>query len=339
MATRKIICVGDPTSHGGVVITGSPAHTVGGKGMARKGDKVDCPQKYPDGSPHGVNEILEGETRMPIDGIPVALAGMRTVCGCTLVGTGNASYGGDGEASASQSASRASNAGPDSPFVKTASTGNPASRSKALEPRSAAPVAPPARYVLTIYAAAPGTPLAIDGGTSLPGHVYYTISDLKSPTESFGFAPIEHGSMMGPGDVVRNDLANYQKPRYTRRMEITQAQFEALLSFGRRPEALGFSMYYEHAKNNCVDFVWNALRHAGLVATTVYAKTMDWGATRQYEGELKPNDNMDAIRSIKAPFPSSEFNAEQVNPMPKRTLLQRMLSEDERKQQTDPGRG
>jgi uncharacterized Zn-binding protein involved in type VI secretion len=339
MAAQKIIRIGDPTSHGGVVITGSPSRTIGGKGMARKGDKVDCPQKYPDGSPHGVNEIIEGEARMPIDGIPVALAGMRTVCGCTLIGTGNASYGGDGEAAPSQAASRASIAGPASPFVKTASTVNPASRPSALAPRSAAPVATPARYVLTIYAAAPGTPLAIDGGTSLPGHMYYTVSDLKSPTESFGFAPIAHGSLMGPGDVVRNDLANYQKPRYARRLEITRAQFDALLSFGRRPEALGFSKYYEHAYNNCVDFVWNALRHAGLVATTVYAKSMDWGAKRQYEGELKPNDNMVAIRSIKAPFPSSEFNAEQIYPMPERTLLQRMLSEDERRQQTDIGRG
>jgi uncharacterized Zn-binding protein involved in type VI secretion len=90
---RTIIVVGDPTSHGGKVISGSAAHTIGGKAIARKGDQVDCPAKYPDGSPHGVNEIIEGEANMPIDGIPVALEGHKTVCGCALIGTSPATYG------------------------------------------------------------------------------------------------------------------------------------------------------------------------------------------------------------------------------------------------------
>ena len=90
---RKIIVLGDPTSHGGKVISGSAAHTIGGKPIARKGDKVDCPEKYPDGSPHGVNEIIEGEANMPIDGIPVALEGHKTVCGCALIGTAPATCG------------------------------------------------------------------------------------------------------------------------------------------------------------------------------------------------------------------------------------------------------
>ena len=92
-AGRKIIVLSDPTSHGGKVISGSAAHTIGGKPIARKGDKVDCPEKYPDGSPHGVNEIIEGEANMPIDGIPVALEGHKTVCGCALIGTSPATYG------------------------------------------------------------------------------------------------------------------------------------------------------------------------------------------------------------------------------------------------------
>lgn len=90
---RKIIVVGDPTSHGGKVISGSSCYTIAGKGIARKGDKVDCPEKYADGSPHGVNEIVEGEALMPIDGIPVALEGHKTVCGCQLIGTMTATWG------------------------------------------------------------------------------------------------------------------------------------------------------------------------------------------------------------------------------------------------------
>ena len=89
---RKIIVMGDPTNHGGKVISGSASHTIAGKGIARQGDKVDCPEKYPDGSPHGVNEIIEGEAGMPIDGIPVALEGHKTACGCQLIGTTTASY-------------------------------------------------------------------------------------------------------------------------------------------------------------------------------------------------------------------------------------------------------
>lgn len=90
---RKIIVLGDPTDHGGKVISGSSVHSIGGKAIARKGDKVDCPEKYPDGSPHGVNEIVEGEPNMPIDGIPVALEGHKTACGCQLIGTSAATYG------------------------------------------------------------------------------------------------------------------------------------------------------------------------------------------------------------------------------------------------------
>jgi len=89
----KIIVVGDTTSHGGRVISGSAVHTIGGRAIARKGDQVDCPEKYPDGSLHGVNEIIEGEVRMPIDGIPVALEGHKTACGCALIGMSTASYG------------------------------------------------------------------------------------------------------------------------------------------------------------------------------------------------------------------------------------------------------
>jgi uncharacterized Zn-binding protein involved in type VI secretion len=70
---RKIIVVGDKNSSGGTVIGGAPQHTIGGRFIARLYDSVDCPGKYTDGSPHGVNPIIEGEERMPINGIPVAL--------------------------------------------------------------------------------------------------------------------------------------------------------------------------------------------------------------------------------------------------------------------------
>ncbi|VWD41853.1 PAAR repeat-containing protein [Burkholderia lata] len=89
----KVIVVGDATSHGGRVITGSETHSIDGKKIARLHDLVDCPEKYPDGRPHGVNKIVEAHPTVTIDGQRVALHGHRTECGCTLIGSMTASVG------------------------------------------------------------------------------------------------------------------------------------------------------------------------------------------------------------------------------------------------------
>ncbi|NIE57341.1 MULTISPECIES: PAAR domain-containing protein [unclassified Burkholderia] len=83
----QIIVVGDTTSHGGRVITGSDTHTINGKAIARLHDLVDCPEKYPDGRPHGVNKIVDAHPTLTIGGERVALHGHRTECGCALLGS------------------------------------------------------------------------------------------------------------------------------------------------------------------------------------------------------------------------------------------------------------
>jgi uncharacterized Zn-binding protein involved in type VI secretion len=88
---KDIILVGDTTSHRGVVISGSEADTINGRPIARKGDLVDCPEKYANGRPHGINPIVEGDESMLMNGRPVALEGHRTECGCVLIGSGNGS--------------------------------------------------------------------------------------------------------------------------------------------------------------------------------------------------------------------------------------------------------
>ncbi|MBT2791956.1 PAAR domain-containing protein [Paraburkholderia strydomiana] len=76
---RQVIVVGDTMApHGGTVITGSDADTVNGKGIARRGDLVDCVE-------HGINLIVEGDESSIFTGKPVALHGHRAECGCTLV--------------------------------------------------------------------------------------------------------------------------------------------------------------------------------------------------------------------------------------------------------------
>lgn len=86
MAT--VIRVGDMSSHGGTIITGSPTMTVDGKPIARIGDLHSCPQFYPGGVPHAVTPIIAGAAviaRPTVDGRPVAVNGDITGCGATLL--------------------------------------------------------------------------------------------------------------------------------------------------------------------------------------------------------------------------------------------------------------
>lgn len=83
----KIITVGDKSDHGGTVISGSPTHHIRGRAIARLGDDVDCPQNYPGGKPHGINKIVTAHSSMTVAGIPVAVDGCLTECGCRLIGS------------------------------------------------------------------------------------------------------------------------------------------------------------------------------------------------------------------------------------------------------------
>jgi len=83
----KIITVGDKTDHGGVVISGSPDHYIQGRAIARLGDKVACPQFNPGGKPHGINKIITAHNILTVNGVPVAVDGSATECGCKLAGS------------------------------------------------------------------------------------------------------------------------------------------------------------------------------------------------------------------------------------------------------------
>lgn len=79
---RKVICVGDATSHGGKVISSSAPHfTVEGKAVACIGDKCTCPIQ----GHGGVCTIIEGESKHTVDGRPVAYEGHKTSCGASLM--------------------------------------------------------------------------------------------------------------------------------------------------------------------------------------------------------------------------------------------------------------
>lgn len=89
----KIVTVGDKTDHGGTVISGSPTHDIRGRAIARLGDRVDCPLLYPGGKPHGVNKIVTAFNSFTAGGVPVAVEGCTTECGCKLIGSVQATIG------------------------------------------------------------------------------------------------------------------------------------------------------------------------------------------------------------------------------------------------------
>lgn len=74
--------LGDPTSHGGAVISAQSQTNLMGKALATVGDKCACPLPG-----HGPCVIVEGDGNWTIDGKPVALNGHKTSCGATLIAT------------------------------------------------------------------------------------------------------------------------------------------------------------------------------------------------------------------------------------------------------------
>jgi len=178
------------------------------------------------------------------------------------------------------------------------------------------------KYTVTVFVAAPGTPL-LAGGTSSAGHVYYKVAHGKDEV-SFGFAPIEHGVITGPGMVYNNDAEQYKDPYYTRTMEISRQQYDKLMEFGAKPGEHGFNTEYHGVENSCIDYTWGALNHAGLHRTNLL-----FMQDKSFEGGLKPLSNVEYIRSIRAPFPDSALNTEHYNKMPERTLMQRIISDEQ----------
>ena len=191
-------------------------------------------------------------------------------------------------------------------------------------------------FTLTVYVAAPGTPIRQQDGAlnpSLPGHAYYSISDGRLD-QGFGFSPIEHGKARGPGQVVRNEFQMYLEPLYARTMEISRDQYEKLLEYGTRGtrgDPSLFDLRYNGATNSCVDFVWKGLEHAGIhrSPSLPLPGKLGYGDPKGYDGELKPTRNIEEFERLQAPLPDSPHNKTERKPMPDdRTLPQRLLSDE-----------
>ncbi|SDX45851.1 Zn-binding Pro-Ala-Ala-Arg (PAAR) domain-containing protein, incolved in TypeVI secretion [Pseudomonas syringae] len=77
---KGIIRIGDKTSSGGTVLSGSMVMIFRGIGAARQGDSVICPIPG-----HGSTVIAEGHPTLRDNGVPVAFHGHRCACGCALI--------------------------------------------------------------------------------------------------------------------------------------------------------------------------------------------------------------------------------------------------------------
>lgn len=78
----KVIRLGDPTSHGGKVVSASSNFKIMGIQVARIGDACTCPMRG-----HSGCTIVEGDPTHRIGGIPVAYEGHKTSCGASLIAT------------------------------------------------------------------------------------------------------------------------------------------------------------------------------------------------------------------------------------------------------------
>ena len=77
--TRMWAVVGDATSSGGRIITGSQFTDIDGKPVARVSDKATCPTHK------GTFPIVDGDPTTIIDGQAVALHGSSLACGCKVL--------------------------------------------------------------------------------------------------------------------------------------------------------------------------------------------------------------------------------------------------------------
>lgn len=77
---KGIIRVGDKTTSGGSVLSGSTHRKFHGIGVARIGDPVSCPIPG-----HGPTVVSEGHQTFKDNGVPIAFHGHRCACGCALI--------------------------------------------------------------------------------------------------------------------------------------------------------------------------------------------------------------------------------------------------------------
>ena len=76
---RYLIVEGDPTSSGGMVVSGASSRMINNAGIARVGDLATCPLHG------GVFPIVTGDHAYTVDDMEAARDGDYISCGCSLI--------------------------------------------------------------------------------------------------------------------------------------------------------------------------------------------------------------------------------------------------------------
>ncbi|KWB53877.1 hypothetical protein WL37_03405 [Burkholderia ubonensis] len=76
---KAIIRKGDTTDHGGMVLEGFGLSNLNGRSASGIGHMVSCPKCK------GAFPIVQGSSQYTIEGRAVALDGMKTACGASLI--------------------------------------------------------------------------------------------------------------------------------------------------------------------------------------------------------------------------------------------------------------
>ena len=171
------------------------------------------------------------------------------------------------------------------------------------------------RYTVTVFLAAPGTPLK-SGGSSPRGQMFLQVA-AGDEAHSYGFAPPrlppgETASGVQYAQVRHDDADEHVDPYYSRTLEITEEHYGCLRDFAEEPAEFEFDVDRPATINRCSDFVWAALNYARLHPLPA---PLDGGSDL---GEFAVLFNLPEIQCIAAPFPDSDLNAEHHHPMPER---------------------
>lgn len=105
---------------------------------------------------------------------------------------------------------------------------------------------------ITVNIAGGGHPTSGGGDKSTAGHMWITLPDGSTT----GYAP---------GGVTPDDGSTYDPGYYQKEVNLTPEQYAGLERFLSDPSKYGFGGDdYNPLWNSCVDYVWRALREAGL---------------------------------------------------------------------------
>lgn len=162
---KHVVRLGDPTSHGGTVVSAAGNYSIMGKPVARMGDKCTCPLPG-----HSNCVIVEGDPTWTIDGRHVALEGHKLSCGGVVLSTlGNLdrSYEGSGSSSHAGAASQVATIAPSNVVANTAGTTDFNEHFVILDDRTGEPVDVVAYLIESASGATQSGMCGADGKTNL----------------------------------------------------------------------------------------------------------------------------------------------------------------------------